>query len=309
MRRTTAFGSPEEMEAANEAAGYSIRYRQIQSGRTTMSVTAGQCADIKLLDECVTGRMEVLGTTPKGHVTVVVARDGKGVWLNGNVLHGPEIGLLGPGDEIHAISNDHANVLSMHIPTRLLRAMETPFFLNDDIQLPRGGAMVIPALASTDRMRGLMDAVIRGQDDSHCPVERASGLLTALAAIINECDHDGQDEKNSSQAERLRVIRHASEFIDAHLAEPIRIDELCMHCATSLSKLERTFRRELQISPSKYILARRLDAVNRELRHAKESNVMIATLAIDHGFSHLGRFAADYRHQFGELPSETLRSA
>ena len=169
--------------------------------------------------------------------------------------------------------------------------------------------MVIPTLASTDRMRGLMAAVIHGQDDSHCPVERASGLLTALAAIINQCDHDGQDDKNSSQTERLRVIRRASEFIDAHLAEPIRIDELCMHCATSLSKLERTFRRELQILPSKYILARRLDAVNRELRHANESNVMIARLARDHGFSHLGRFAAYYRHQFGELPSETLRSA
>ena len=154
-----------------------------------------------------------------------------------------------------------------------------------------------------------MDAVIHGQDDIHWPVERASGLLTALAATINECDHHGQDNNNSSQTERLRVIRRASEFIDSHLAEPIRIDELCMHCASSLSKLERTFRRELQISPSKYILARRLDAVNRELRHAKESNVMIASLARDHGFSHLGRFAANYRHQFGELPSETLRSA
>jgi len=34
----------------------------------------------------------------------------------------------------------------------------------------------------------------------------------------------------------------------------------------------------------------------------------IGTIANRCGFWHMGRFAADYRRLFGELPSETLRS-
>jgi len=33
----------------------------------------------------------------------------------------------------------------------------------------------------------------------------------------------------------------------------------------------------------------------------------VTKVALDCGFSHLGRFAAQYRAQFGELPSQTAR--
>ena len=33
----------------------------------------------------------------------------------------------------------------------------------------------------------------------------------------------------------------------------------------------------------------------------------ITEVALDYGFSHLGRFSSDYRKLFGELPSETVR--
>jgi transcriptional regulator GlxA family with amidase domain len=73
-----------------------------------------------------------------------------------------------------------------------------------------------------------------------------------------------------------------------------------------VSKLERIFRRELQMSPSQYILARRLAAVNHDLHRSRSNGVRIAQIAMDHGFHHLGRFAGAYRAHFGELPSETI---
>jgi AraC-like DNA-binding protein len=62
------------------------------------------------------------------------------------------------------------------------------------------------------------------------------------------------------------------------------------------------------MSPSQYILARRLVAVRSELIRSDWQETKVAQIALDYGFSHLGRFAGVYRNQFGELPGETLRA-
>ena len=78
--------------------------------------------------------------------------------------------------------------------------------------------------------------------------------------------------------------------------------------AASVSKLERIFQRELSVTPSQYILARRLHAVNRELESVENNGTRISDLAMQYGFRHLGRFSAAYRSHFGELPSQTLQA-
>ena len=51
--------------------------------------------------------------------------------------------------------------------------------------------------------------------------------------------------------------------------------------------------------------ARRLAAVQSELIK-QGSAATIHEVANQWGFRHMGSFAADYKKQFGELPSETL---
>lgn len=60
------------------------------------------------------------------------------------------------------------------------------------------------------------------------------------------------------------------------------------------------------IGPKRYLHIRRLDGARRELRSAPPE-ARVAEIAGDWGFWHMGHFAADYRNQFGELPSQTLR--
>ena len=49
--------------------------------------------------------------------------------------------------------------------------------------------------------------------------------------------------------------------------------------------------------------------VHDELRRRQRGQRSVSEIALDWGFSHFGQFAQDYRHLFGELPSETLRTA
>jgi transcriptional regulator GlxA family with amidase domain len=71
--------------------------------------------------------------------------------------------------------------------------------------------------------------------------------------------------------------------------------------------MNRAFRERFGIGPKAYLLRQRLSRVRAALVAAPIDTV-IADIANEHGFWHLGQFAKDYRTMFGELPSETRSS-
>ena len=95
------------------------------------------------------------------------------------------------------------------------------------------------------------------------------------------------------------------DLIYASNREPLSVVDLCRTAAVSRRTLEYAFQERFGLSPKAYMLARRLGEVRAELRldHAGQS---ITRIANQWGFHHLSRFAARYRRQFGELPSQTM---
>ena len=108
-------------------------------------------------------------------------------------------------------------------------------------------------------------------------------------------------------ATRQRVVREARRHMAEHAEQPISVPELCAALHVSRRTLQYAFQDVLQMSPVSYLRALRLNGVRRDLRRGGDEPV--ADRAARWGFWHLSRFAADYRHLFGELPSRTLREA
>jgi AraC family transcriptional regulator, ethanolamine operon transcriptional activator len=90
----------------------------------------------------------------------------------------------------------------------------------------------------------------------------------------------------------------------SHADEPLSMLQLCHLLGTSRRQLNYAFRERLDTSPVKYWTALRLARVRRELT---QGHTTVAQAASRWGFWHLGQFARDYRLQFGELPSKTLK--
>jgi transcriptional regulator GlxA family with amidase domain len=86
---------------------------------------------------------------------------------------------------------------------------------------------------------------------------------------------------------------------------PITVSDVADRLGVSLRSLQAGFRRWRETTPTAFLRRVRLQLVRDELRSGKEANV--TTVALRHGFSHLGRFSAQYRLAFGEEPSVTLR--
>lgn len=60
------------------------------------------------------------------------------------------------------------------------------------------------------------------------------------------------------------------------------------------------------MAPGAYVKHRRYEGVRRQMLESSAGLRNVTEAALEFGFSHLGRFAAEYRGLFGELPSETL---
>jgi AraC-like DNA-binding protein len=85
--------------------------------------------------------------------------------------------------------------------------------------------------------------------------------------------------------------------------------ELCAAVGASGRALRMYCQEHLGMSPHRYLLLRRMNLVRRALALADPAATNVTTIALDHGFGELGRFAVSYRELFGEVPSVTLRRA
>ena len=105
---------------------------------------------------------------------------------------------------------------------------------------------------------------------------------------------------------RKKLVDRACELMMGHADEPLSILEVCSRVGTSRRKLNYCFQDVLGTTPIKYLRSLRLNSVRRAIRQAAPG-VTIQDIASHWGFWHLSQFAQDYKHLFGELPSDTLR--
>ncbi|MDX2436505.1 MAG: AraC family transcriptional regulator [Acidobacteriota bacterium] len=133
-------------------------------------------------------------------------------------------------------------------------------------------------------------------------IEQASAALLLLAfengAICGSSDAEAQETDLS--------LEKAEVYIRTNLGEQITLADLVAVSNTSVSSLLRAFRIHRNMSPMKYVKQIRLESTQRALLAARTGVTTVTEVAMDHGFFQLGRFSADYRRVFGELPSQTL---
>ncbi len=92
-------------------------------------------------------------------------------------------------------------------------------------------------------------------------------------------------------------------YIRQRLCAPISLVDLANAAGLSPRSLNALCHKYHGISPMVLLRNMRLDAVRNKLQMCPGANV--TTVALDHGFGHLGRFSAYYRERFGELPRDT----
>ena len=178
---------------------------------------------------------------------------------------------------------------------------------------PPEGRVVRPSLRDAARLKRLHAQACRLAETrpkilAHPEVARAieQGLIHALVTCLTAAK---VEEHGAAIRHHARIMVRFEEVLAEHLGRPLHMPELCeLICVT-----DRTLRlccaEFLGISPTRYVLLRRLKQVRIALRDADPYTANVAELARRFGFTELGRFAGVYRAAFGETPSTTLGRA
>ncbi|WP_181439545.1 helix-turn-helix domain-containing protein [Curtobacterium sp. MCBD17_032] len=101
-------------------------------------------------------------------------------------------------------------------------------------------------------------------------------------------------------------VRAAVEYMHAVANTPITTTDVAEHVGLSVRGLQQAFQRQIGVAPNAMLRGIRLDRVRDELRAASPLDTTVATVAVQWGFAHLGRFSAAYARRFGEYPRDTL---
>lgn len=139
-------------------------------------------------------------------------------------------------------------------------------------------------------------------DDTAVRLLRDALLIEWLEALPESVDASGLP----SALARKQLVDRACELMLSRPDEPLSMLQVCREVGASRRKLNYCFQEALGVSPLKYLRAVRLNGVRRELRAGCGA---VQDVAARWGFWHLGQFSRDYKRQFGELPSHTLRQA
>ena len=120
-------------------------------------------------------------------------------------------------------------------------------------------------------------------------------------------DPDNREVRSPEAVQALPgdLVR-ALRWLKGHLHEPVRLEGLAAVAGVRPRTLETHFKLYLGTTPLGWVRRTRLALARQQLLRA-DGSTSVTEVALASGFSQLGRFALQYREQYGELPSHTLQ--
>lgn len=222
------------------------------------------------------------------------------------------LGFFAPGGILDAKTPPGYRHATLTIPEAVFhKALECRQQVISEKLLKQGGSFFPQETAcrSIETVLDAMQETLRSAPDT-------LAIKTARESLAGEI-HDrfldlirsdgGCEVTNARTTRRYQRLRLVREFIAENSHRPIRLHELCHVSGLSRRGLEYLFVDLLGVRVSAFLMQQRLHGVRRDLLAAEPRHGLVKQCALNWGFWHLGRFAAEYRALFGENPNAVLR--
>lgn len=190
--------------------------------------------------------------------------------------------------------------LDAALAERLGRAVTRPILF--DVARPTPIAACRPLVRFVDFALSVLD----GEGGADLPEEPFERLFLSL--VLTELRHSESDALARPRPRAVPYyVKRVEEFVNLHAERPISLDDMVAVSGVSARSLFNGFRTFRNMGPMAYLKRVRLERVRADLSAPARDRRRVTEIATAWGFSHLGNFAKDYKNQFGETPSATMR--
>lgn len=269
---------------------------------------------IQVSRTALNGKVDQYGLSPEGFRSIVIpaCKEDSFVWL-GKKVPNNQI-LIFPKDRtLDALSFDGFEIFIIDIKEDfLLQTLENLKFGNA-LKIFKGQEQFLDIeIQFINKLHHLIETFLQQamiQQSRNSIQENLYDYLlnSIITPILKKIDDSMVSSKDSTVRKRDIALNTAVDIINSQIEKTPSISSLCKQTNVSERTLEYAFLEKYRVSPSEFIKATRLHKVRNELISSNHNDSLVSTLANKYGFWHLSQFTADFKKQFGVLPSKVLR--
>lgn len=296
-------------QLAEGSLGWDVEFVQVEAGALDSQLDVAFSPRLTLASERWGRHLHIRGASADGY-TILLTRAGERGPPRAN---GMEVGphqavVFAPSTEFDFTPVRGSSILLMTVPaTEFLEALEQQGVSGPEegqvstYTLPQARLRAFAASVSAATRASVAD----GEAFARRDLDIRQALLTQFASVVG----GAADPQALAPNAATWAVREACALLRLRTWEPHSLAEVSELLGLSERTLRAYFLRVLNVSPSAYSRAVRLQEARRELLllGRRGSTAPVADAAHAHGFRHLGRFSSYYQAMFDELPSETLR--
>lgn len=216
--------------------------------------------------------------------------------------------LLNPNEDISMSWRGDSDQVMLKLDRTLVEELAAAM---DGLEAPRSINFPIRFEAHTSApwkrmMRYLLDCAHTQVDGGDSMLLQAQIEQLTASTLLSLHPHRQFADGPPIQRVLPRHVKRAENYLQEHAHEAVRGEDLARYAGVSLRSLYAGFREYCGISPMQYLRGVRLERARHDLLDPQQQD-SVSTIALRWGFSHLGRFSAEYRQRFGEAPSASLQ--
>lgn len=283
--------------------GFDISYTQVSPGQLDLvayEIRVGDCLVFRERYEC---HVMAHGTsTPRGFGVMVV--ESGTVRFFGDQVSPKKIVLFPPHCEIDAVGFPGLRLNHFVLPRDRVAAAASEW--NVEIQLGPRAMVVEPGIDRLRHFQAILEKVIDILDRRDLTLwdDTEEELLNIFVGLFDRSAL-GTPPPAISAGRAAKHAMNVRSYVQSRSPDQLDFDCLARDLGIGRPHLNRCFRDHYGVSLHEFVHLCRLHRA-RALLMKPASQASVTETAYSSGFNHLGRFSAEYRHLFGETPSQTL---